>query len=136
MEKSPLARLRFQCTGCGACCSGRGDHYVGATRAEQRRIQHFLKISWRWWRRRYVVRYADGTEGLRWGRDRCAFLDDARRCRIYPVRPTQCRTYPFWPEVTATPQAWRREARGCEGIGRGAVIPLAYVMERLRRATT
>src|SRR5581483_10823962 len=64
-----LSSLRFSCTGCGACCMGRGEHFVEASRAEQRRIQRFLGVTWRWFRRRYVTRYADGTEGLRWQRD-------------------------------------------------------------------
>jgi len=128
-----LANLRFECTGCGACCRGRGDYFVEVSRAEQRRIQRFLKISWRWFRRRYVVAYEDGSEGLRWGKNRCAFLDRSDRCRIYSVRPTQCRTYPFWTEVVASRGNWRAAAKECEGIGRGAVIPLAQVRERLRR---
>jgi Fe-S-cluster containining protein len=45
----------------------------------------------------------------------CVFLGEGRRCRIYAVRPAQCRTYPFWPELE-TRQAWRDEARRCEGI--------------------
>lgn len=133
MGRLSLAALRFACTGCGACCTGRGDYFVEVSRAEQRRIQRYLNVSWRWFRRRYVSRYADGTEGLSWQKDRCVFLDGARRCRIYPVRPMQCRTYPFWPEVVRSSATWRAHARSCEGIGRGAVIPLQQVMARLRR---
>lgn len=107
---------------------------VEATRDEQRRIQRFLKISWRWFRRRYVDVYVDGTEGLRWAGDRCGFLDEQLRCRIYSVRPTQCRTYPFWSDVVASPATWKQEAKACEGIGRGAVIPLAEVQARLRKS--
>ncbi|HKK14360.1 MAG TPA: hypothetical protein VKA14_06825, partial [Gammaproteobacteria bacterium] len=55
------------------------------------------------------------------------------RCRIYPVRPVQCRTYPFWPEVVATRTAWEREAGRCEGIGRGAAVPLERIRAQLRR---
>lgn len=127
-----LTSLRFECTGCGGCCTGKGDHYVGATRDEQRRIQRFLGISWRWFRRRYVVAYADGTEGLTWSKGKCAFLGENRRCAIYPVRPTQCRTYPFWPDVVKSREAWKAEAKNCEGIDRGAVIPLEEVLRRLR----
>lgn len=128
----PMSSLRFQCTGCGACCRGRGDYWVEASRAEQRRIQRFLNVSWGWFRRRYVIVYEDGTEGLGWQRDRCVFLDASDRCRIYPVRPTQCRTYPFWPEVVGSRTSWRAAAKECEGIGRGAAIPLARVQARLR----
>jgi uncharacterized protein len=134
-----LSSLRFRCTGCGACCRGRGDYWVEASRAEQRRIQRFLKVSWRWFRRRCVTVYEDGSEGLRWQNDRCVFLDADDRCRIYAARPTQCRTYPFWSEILRSRASWRAAARQCEGVGRGAVIPLADVRERLRqyrRATT
>jgi len=128
-----LATLRFACTGCGGCCRGRGDYWVEASRTEQRRIQRFLRVSWNWFRRRYVIAYEDGSEGLRWKNDRCVFLDRDDRCRIYPARPTQCRTFPFWSEVVASRASWRAAAKDCEGIGRGAVIPLAQVRERLRR---
>lgn len=132
-KSSSLSGLRFECTGCGGCCTGRGEHYIETTRTEQRRIQRFLGIGWRWFRRRYLTVDEDGIESLRWVRDRCVFLDGEKRCRIYAVRPAQCREYPFWPEVVESRKTWEREARRCEGIGRGAVIPLAEVRARLRR---
>jgi Fe-S-cluster containining protein len=126
--------LRFACTGCGRCCTGPGSNYVvEVTRAEQRRIQQHLGLSWPWFRRRYVFRYDDETESLKMPKGRCVFLDDANRCRIYPVRPLQCRTYPFWPELVRNGYAWRLERRRCEGIGRGAVIPLARIEQTLKR---
>ena len=113
-------QYRFQCTGCGHCCTGGKSYYVAATRTEQRRIQKFLKIGWAWFRRRYVVRVDAHTEGLTMAGGACAFLD-GQRCRIYAVRPAQCRTYPFWPEL-ADPKTWRAESKRCEGIGRGAPL--------------
>lgn len=130
----PPAGFRFQCTGCGDCCTGRGDYYVEVSRAEQRCIQQHLKISWRWFRRRYVTVDADGTQSLQWAGDRCVFLGGERRCRIYPVRPQQCHTYPFWPELVKSPARWQRESKQCDGMGRGAVIPLAQVRRRLYRS--
>jgi Fe-S-cluster containining protein len=134
MTRKPPApnTLRFECTGCGGCCTGRGDHYVAASLGEQRAIQRYLGISWRWFRRRYRMIAEDGIESLRWDTDRCVFLDGNRRCSIYPVRPAQCREYPFWPEVVASAASWKAEARRCEGIGRGPVIPLRELRERLR----
>lgn len=122
---------RFACTGCGRCCTGRGDYYVAVTAEEQRRIQRFLGVSRAWFRRRYITVYEDDTESLQWAGDRCVFLDADGRCRIYAVRPAQCRDYPFWPEVVRDAGTWRRERRRCEGIGRGPVIPLAEVRRRL-----
>jgi hypothetical protein len=123
--------FRFSCTGCGECCTGRGDYYVAVTPEEQRRIQQALHVSRAWFRRRYITVYEDGTESLRWERNRCVFLGPDRRCRIYAVRPAQCRHYPFWPEVIRSEKSWGREGRRCEGIGRGAVVPLAEVRRRL-----
>ena len=115
MSSSPGFERRFACTGCGKCCTGRGSYVIEVSRAEQLRIQRFLGIGRDWLRRRYVFRFDDKTESVRMHDDgRCVFLD-GKRCRIYAVRPRQCRTYPFWPEL-ATRQLWKQEARRCEGI--------------------
>ena len=115
MRRPPL---RFECTGCGKCCTGPGDYYIEGSPAEQERRRRLLGVSRRWLKRRYVFRYDAGVESLRMGRGgRCVFLGPDNRCRIYRVRPRQCRTYPFWPEL-ADRRVWRREARRCEGIGR------------------
>jgi Fe-S-cluster containining protein len=42
----------------------------------------------------------------------CIFLDTGtNQCRIYEARPTQCRTYPFWPSIVASVQDWNDECR-------------------------
>jgi hypothetical protein len=53
------------------------------------------------------------------------------RCRVYAVRPLQCRTYPFWPELVQNSRSWQREARRCEGIGNGPLIPQPYIKEQV-----
>ncbi|MDH3405869.1 MAG: YkgJ family cysteine cluster protein [Gammaproteobacteria bacterium] len=129
MSKSSGFKRRFACTGCGECCTGRGSYVIEISRAEQRHLQNFLGISWDWLRRRYVFRF-DETESIRMRPNGdCVFLDQDRRCRIYAVRPRQCRTYPFWPEL-ASRKAWRAEAQRCEGIGQGPVIPLVRMDQR------
>lgn len=64
------------------------------------------------------------------GRD-CVFLarDGAGRaaCSIYPVRPAQCRTWPFWPENLATPEDWGRAAKSCPGMDRGRFYPIEQI---------
>ncbi len=127
-------KLRFQCTGCGMCCMGNNDDdYIAADSHEQERIRAFLGVTQQWFRRRYIVAVDHGTQGIRINNSgRCAFLDRANRCRIYAVRPRQCRAYPFWPEVLANRSAWQAEARQCEGIGRGTVIPLTRIKHALK----
>jgi len=120
--------FRFSCTGCGQCCTGPGDYYIEVSEVEQRRIREHLGVSWSWFRRRYVFRYDDEVESLAMEKGgACVFLDNNKRCRIYPVRPAQCRSYPYWPELLGSRRAWQREARRCEGIGQGPVIPLARI---------
>ena len=44
------------------------------------------------------------------------FLGDDNLCTVHSVRPLQCSTYPYWPELI-DPLAWEMEAlRTCEGI--------------------
>ncbi|NIP73123.1 MAG: YkgJ family cysteine cluster protein [Gammaproteobacteria bacterium] len=126
--------LRFRCSGCGRCCHGDDDSFIAVSGEEAERIRRYLGLSAAWFRRRYLVPLDGGERGLRIDAGgRCALLGRDGRCRIYPVRPTQCRTYPFWPENVASRSAWLREARRCEGIGRGPHYPRRYVEAQLRR---
>ncbi len=128
--------LRFECTGCGACCSGGDDHHVFLAPGEARAIAGELGIGWAWFRRRYLTRTADGDQVLRMNASgSCVFLQDDGRCAVYAARPVQCRSYPFWPEILASRRAWRREAARCEGIDRGARVPLARIEAALRAVT-
>jgi len=126
--------LRFHCTGCGACCTGGVDHYVAVTAGEQNAIRAFLGLTVAWFRRRYLEHDADGTPGIRLNADgRCPFLGADNRCHVYPVRPRQCRTYPWWPELVEHRRDWEREAKRCEGMNHGPVVPLAVIERGLAR---
>ncbi|MDH4134110.1 MAG: YkgJ family cysteine cluster protein [Gammaproteobacteria bacterium] len=127
-------KFRFECTGCGACCTGGSDHYVETSARERKAIRRFLDITASWFRRRYLVNIDKHVVGIRLEPDgRCPFLGKDNRCSIYPVRPRQCRTYPWWPELIETRNGWIDEARRCEGINRGAVVPLATIERTLKR---
>lgn len=129
-----VTALRFECTGCGKCCLGNEDNYVRLSAAEAERIRLHLGLSKDWFRRRYLVRLEPGLgRGLALRDGRCVFLGEDLRCSIYPVRPTQCRTYPFWPEVLRSRGAWKAEAKRCEGIDRGNTIEVRLVDRQLRR---
>lgn len=49
---------------------------------------------------------------------RCVFLQDGAEagCSIYPVRPRQCRQWPFWPRVLQEPELLALVRRTCPGI--------------------
>lgn len=125
--------LRFECTECGACCTGGGDRHVYLADGEARAICDFLGLSWGWFQRRYLARTPQGERVLRIGEQGdCVFLQENRRCGIYGARPVQCRSYPFWPELVSSKRAWHREQSRCEGIDRGRVVPLEVIEAALK----
>ena len=61
----------------------------------------------------------------------CAFFDPTtRRCRVYAVRPRQCRTWPFWQSNLRTRENWEAVCRACPGAGCGPVVSLEEIEER------
>lgn len=68
----------------------------------------------------------------------CVFLqrDDAGKamCGIYPVRPTQCRTWPFWDSNLKSPRDWRQAAQTCPGMQQGGnFVPIEEIRIRLAK---
>jgi uncharacterized protein len=125
--------LRFQCQRCGNCCRNHGEYtYVSLTEVELREIPAFLGLT----PAEFLARYCESAPGylptLRMDRPACPFLTEERSCSIYPVRPKQCRTWPFWTEnlVRATWEGPVREC--CPGIGQGPLHP-ADEVERIAR---
>jgi len=124
--------LRFSCTRCGRCCTGGAGYHVYFTRLEAAAACAHLELTWKWFRRHYLRHLDDAGLVAADNAGACIFLDTAGQCRIYAVRPVQCRTYPFWPELVNTAAAWAQEACSCEGINRGNVVS----RERIRRAVS
>ena len=110
--------LRFKCTGCGNCCSGTPG-YVWLDDADMTRIAAFLNMPVDTFTTRYVRRVKTDYSLLEKPNFDCVFLDRKdghTRCSIYPVRPVQCRTWPFWDMNLKSPQAWTNSAERCPGM--------------------
>jgi len=58
----------------------------------------------------------------------CPFLTKSG-CSIHPAKPTQCRTFPFWPEMVERKITWQRTGRYCPGIGKGELVQIGTAME-------
>lgn len=114
--------LKFQCTGCGKCCTG-APGYVWIEEEEGKAIADFLKLSLEEFSKFYL-RKVDGRLSLKeWGSSHdCIFLEEKKVCRIYPVRPKQCRTFPFWREILIDESSWEKTAQRCEGIRNDAPL--------------
>lgn len=127
--------LGFTCTQCGNCCTG-PPGFVWISEAEIVRLAEYLKLA----PQEVVDRHCRKLGGRfslkesknpQHGGYDCIFLKEqrgdpggragpARRvCTIYPVRPLQCRTWPFWPTNLKTPQAWAQAGRRCPGMDHG-----------------
>ena len=126
--------LPFSCTACGNCCRSRGEYsHVYLREEEVAAIADHLGVDRVEFVRTQVV-VEDGWIPLLPGRDRCQFLDDAGRCTVYPVRPVQCRTWPFW-DINLERRVWEEEVNAvCPG-SRDGTIHEADRVDAIARAT-
>jgi Fe-S-cluster containining protein len=117
-----MTGLRFQCQpGCTKCCEQKG--FVYLTEADLTRIAGFLGMAPADFERRYVFRTRHLLR-LRMPRhSQCHFLREDG-CSIHPVKPTQCRIFPFWPELVDSKREWQKTARWCPGIGKGELVQI------------
>jgi Fe-S-cluster containining protein len=127
--------LSFGCTRCGRCCAGPWVGYVWVTPQEIAAIAGYLDLAIEQMHQTYV-RSVGGGWSLREHRDNhdCLFLSptgpDGRNCLIYPVRPTQCRTWPFWPDNLRSPEAWDYTSTRCPGVNCGEYFSLEKIQTR------
>ncbi len=128
--------LRFECTMCGNCCTG-GEGAVWFTEEEGRamakelglEIDAFLATYTREVRgRRSLVEYSTAH-----GMD-CIFLDRVTLpgkalCKVYRARPSQCSTWPFWPDNLESKRAWvvAKKRTPCPGMDQGKLIPIEAI---------
>lgn len=132
--------LRFECTQCGNCCSGPPGN-VWTDQRERRKIAAFLNMEEEefttTFTRRVGLRYSL-KEKQNGGDLDCIFLvseNGKRVCSIYPVRPLQCRTWPFWKENLKSPEAWAEAGRMCPGINQGPKHDFVQIeIQRTRRS--
>jgi Fe-S-cluster containining protein len=84
--------------------------------------------------RRFVRQVGDRLSLVEAPSHACVFWDPSAGCTVYEARPAQCRTWPFWPRHLVAPEAWRRAADSCPGIGSGSLHTIDQVEAQARRA--
>ncbi|MCE3009792.1 MAG: YkgJ family cysteine cluster protein [Proteobacteria bacterium] len=125
--------VRFECQGSGKCCTSHGEYgFVFLTLDDRRIMAKHLGISTSVFTRKYcenkngvfhLIEDPKNTD--------CMFLKD-KKCSIYEARPTQCRTWPFWPEVMNA-KTWKKEVMSfCPGVGKGPLIPAEKIKKTLK----
>ncbi len=122
--------LSFECSQCGDCCSGAPgavwvtDEELAAIASAlgkplgEVRLLHTKLLGGRW----SLRDYPNGD---------CVFLDpQSRRCQVYSARPSQCRTWPFWPSNIETKDSWKRTCDRCPGSGVGVLHTLDVIQKQ------
>ena len=113
--------LNFKCTQCGNCCTG-PPGYVWVSSEEIRRISEFTGMAVKAMNKKHLRRVFTRYSLTERANGDCIFLkneDGKRMCSIYPVRPLQCRTYPFWTVNLSSHREWDDVASGCPGMNSG-----------------
>lgn len=112
--------MRFECQpGCVKCCTQDGFVYVSDD--DILRLAAHLQMTPKAFEKRYVFR-TNRRSRLRVPRHaKCEFLT-AEGCSVHAAKPTQCRIFPFWPELVGSKREWRKTGAWCPGIGKGELI--------------
>jgi len=107
------------CHSCdGACCRGESG-YVWVSKEEIVQIAQFLEMDLQ----KFIDRCLK-KEGYRFtikeikknGEHLCLFFDEKKGgCEIYPVRPQQCRSFPFWDQYKNRDKI-EEVCKECKGI--------------------
>jgi Fe-S-cluster containining protein len=116
--------VTFGCTRCGACCKRPG--FVFLTPFEADRIAERLVGQGATAAALMGELWVEDEDGLLVidvpERATCPLLGEDG-CTVHDIKPMQCATYPFWPEIMKSRKAWKYEAKRCEGIHPGPVRP-------------
>jgi Fe-S-cluster containining protein len=127
--------LPFSCTRCGACCTG-APGYVWVNAEEIAQLAQFRGLSTEAFGRQYVRQVGDRLSLIERPGGDCIFWEKQVGCSVYEARPIQCRTWPFWPENIASPEAWEQVTTVCPGSGRGQLYSLEEIEASARRVHT
>jgi len=118
--------VRFQCQGCGKCCTGEpGTVYLDLQ--EIRDIAAYLNIVEKDFIREYTYIYEHSYCLWEFQDGSCVFYRSG--CEIYEIRPNQCRTYPFWFKNIRNEHNWQEVIRECPGIGTGTLYSWDTIRE-------
>ena len=122
--------LSFQCSECGNCCTG-APGVVWVNEEEITAIAEYLDKPIGEIRLMHTRPYRDGVSLTEFANGDCTFFDGkSRKCTIYPVRPRQCRTWPFWNSNLGKELDWNAAGRDCPGIGKGELVQLEEIQKR------
>jgi Fe-S-cluster containining protein len=132
ITNSFLKEIDFKCQRCSACCrSFPGAVYL--TKKDIKKITNYLKID----KNQFIIKYCrpivKNEKKIISLKEKanydCIFWDKC--CIIYPARPIQCSTYPFWPSILRSRQSWEEEKKYCKGINKKGNLTLKQKIKKI-----
>ena len=115
--------IKFKCQGSSNCCISRGNHgFVFLSNKDLNRLSKHFNLS----KNEFIEKYCESTDNYIHLKEiskigECIFLIN-KKCSVYKSRPTQCRTWPFWPENMKS-KTWNKDVLNfCPGIGKGKLF--------------
>ena len=130
-KKTPWYRdgLRFECTQCGACCSGEPG-YVWVEPTEIKEMADHLDMKVKEFEKKYIRLVGNSKSLIEYSDGDCILLDQkTRHCTVYESRPIQCRTWPFWDSNLERKKDWKETCEVCPGAGVGKLYTLKQIDE-------
>lgn len=125
--------LKFECTQCGACCSGEPG-YVWVNADEIEAMADEIGLDVHAFERKFVRQVGQDKSLIEYPDGDCIMLDPkTRRCNVYASRPVQCRTWPFWDSTLKKRKDWKETCEVCPGAGTGRLYTLGEI-ETARKA--
>ena len=128
-KKGPWYRdgLRFECTQCGACCSGEPG-YVWVDQSEIEAMATEIGITVEAFEGKFIREIGNLRSLIEYPDGDCILLDPrTRKCLVYGSRPVQCRTWPFWDSTLEKKKDWKETCEICPGAGKGRLYSLEEI---------
>ena len=123
--------LKFECTRCGACCSGKPG-FVWVNDEEIEGLARVLQLPVVEVRAMHTFDTPRGRSNRERDNGDCIYYKHGEGCTVYEARPRQCRSWPFWESNLTTPKAWDATVAACPGAGTGSLISEDEILARVR----
>jgi Fe-S-cluster containining protein len=124
--------LAFECTRCGACCTG-APGYVWVTEDEIARLAAYRDETLEQFSATFVRQVGARFSLVEKPGGDCIFWSQTAGCTVYPARPVQCRTWPFWPENVQTKADWDQVREICPGSGHGRLFSVDEILSSIAK---
>lgn len=125
--------INFECQGSGRCCTSRGEYgYVYLTKKDREDMAKVLGLT----KAQFTKDYCQKGDDVYFLKENpespdCIFLE-GNKCSVYEGRPTQCRTWPFWPENMHA-KTWKKEiASYCAGVNKGRLYTAQEIENKIK----